>query len=182
MQRNLKLLSSALGLLALAGPARADLAAGEVLRLANAAATRVTSCPATADDLGAEATLRFLAATGGVPADRPAREAYLRRLVVNLRRDWLRKEGRVQALDGIDSSPAEGLDRRSGLEDPVEAAEVAEFVAHLKPEEREVLESMKEGLTEREIAREVGSTRHSVRTIVQRIRSRASEFFGMPEG
>ena len=180
MARNLKLLPELVGLLALLGTAHADTGASEVLRLANVAASRVTTCQATADDLGAEAAMRFLRTHRGVPEGDSNPAGYIRRIVDNLRRDWLRRESRVLAFSEIDAPHLELAAGTSSRGDPAEAAEVAEFVAGLEPHEREILELMIEGLGEREIALGTGNTRHGVRAMMRGIRAHASEYFDPP--
>lgn len=182
MARNRTLLPELVSLLALLGTARADAGteASEVLRIANEAASRVTTCPATADDLGAEATMRFLRTRRGWRAGESGQAGYVRRTVDNVRRDWLRRCGRVQAFSDIDASRLELAERSDGRGNPAEAAEVAEFVARLKPDERRVLELLIEGLGEREIAVRTGNTRHAVRALMRRIRGQASEYFAPP--
>ncbi len=182
MARNRTLLPELVSLLALLGTARADAGAeaSEVLRVANEAASRVTTCPATADDLGAEATLRFLRKRRTARAGESGTAGYVRRIVDNVRRDWLRRQGRVQSFSEIDASRLERAEPSDGRGNPAEVAEVAEFVAGLRPDERRVLELLIEGLGEREIADRTGYTRHAVRALIHRIRSRASEFFVLP--
>ena len=146
--------------------------AAALLRTATEAASRMTSCPASADDLVGEAALRILL------RDRKAARngSYVRRCLRNALIDDQRKRGRMRFLE----EPEEDPETLAGtVESDLESAtELDEFRAGLAPGERQVLDLLEEGHRDRAIAEETGRTRHDVRQSVARIREAAERYFG----
>ena len=179
-----KLLSSLAAVCAAAGSASAvtETSAAGLLRVAQASADRISSCPATADDLVGEATLRFLERRPDV-FDAEGRDRYVRRSIRNAYRDELRRRKRIRFLDGVDEDEPAG-ELASALapviDDGREEVAIEDFRDRLDPEEREVLDLFEKGVRERGAAALLGRTRHDVRASLQRLRRAAERTFGDP--
>jgi RNA polymerase sigma factor (sigma-70 family) len=179
-----KLLSSLAAVCAAAGPASAvpEASAAELLRVAQRTADRISTCPATADDLVGEATLRLLERRPDV-FQGEGRDRYVRQTIRNAYRDELRRKRRLRRLDGTDEDePAGGLAATLAPvsdEGPDEVL-VADFRDRLDARDRDVLELVERGLRERDVAAELGRTRHDVRASLQRLRRAAERTFSPP--
>ena len=177
MSRKTNLLQTLAVLAAATAPAHAE-APHELLDTARRAAHAVSPCRATADDLASEVTLRLWSRHRDV-VERGDFRSYVDASVRNAWRDHLRKR-RVASFTDLPSDDADAAPDPI-LPAPDEAppsAVLEEFRENLEPADREVLAHLEAGHADRQIALDLGRTRHWVRTSVQRIRRQAVRHFG----
>lgn len=161
--------------------------AAELLCSARASAVQLTPCLATAEDLASQATLRLLERHPEALGEAEAWGGYLRRSVHNAFYDEQRRQGRsrIAALAGLDERAEEDalleLAPVCEAEGP-ELAVVEEFRERLSAPDREVLDLLVEGHSDRAIAELERCTRHDVRSSVERIRRTAERHFGVVAG
>lgn len=182
-----KLISSLAAACVAAGPATAapEARAADLLQTAQVTAERLTSCPATADDLVGDATLRILQRHPEAFRETEGWHGYVRQSIRNAFRDELRRgrwARRTSDLLGDDSLGFEDSLPSLAPEDESEELVVEEFRAGLAPAERDVLDQLMLGHCERQIAGALDRTRHDVRTSLQRIRHAAEVTFRLDEG
>lgn len=175
-----KVLSGFACLWAVGGVATAsgEEAAGEFLRVAATAAARVASCAADADDLASEAALRFLKAKDRDDGYLHLSRRYIKRCVDSAQRDGFRKQGRLQVvpeLEDVDEVARAAM--LTGKDDPSQGLALEEFVRSLPTEEREILELMTQGSSEREICAVRSESRHRIRQRIAHIRTKAAQAF-----
>jgi len=180
----LKLLSSLAAAIAAGSPAAAlpEAQALELLSTARTVAERLTDCPATADDLVGETARKIVERRPGLVGAEGWR-GYVRQAVRNAYRDELRRGGRrrITSLedDGDQGDPLDRIAVETGSAGAfAEELAVEEFRESFDALEREVLELLVEGLSDRAIAEQLGQTRHAVRKSVERIRREAERVFG----
>ena len=166
--------------------------AAELLQTAQVTADRLTACPATADDLVGDATLRILQRHPEAFEEAEGWHAYVRQCIRNAfkddlrRRSWTRHEADLAGSD-LDGDEAQGSVFDYGLapleyEDAAEALGIEEFRSGLAPAEREVLNRLLLGQRERQIAQDLARTRHDVRASLQRLRRAAERVFDASDG
>lgn len=170
------LLSTLAVLAAATAPAPAQ-SATELLEVAQRTAATVSPCRATAGDLAGEVALRLWSRHRDV-LERGGFRSYVDASVRNAWRDHVRKR-RVPVFsdlpsDGTGAGPEPSL---PAPDEQLATAVVDEFKDALSASDREVLEHLESGQTDREIAAAMSRTRHWVRGAVQRIRRQAERYF-----
>lgn len=175
-----KLITGLAAAFAVAGSttAASEARAAEILQTAQMTAERLTSCPATADDLVGDATLRILQKHPEAFEETKGWHGYVRQSIRNAFRDELRRRGWTQNVTDLECGG--GLaDWLEGGMAPFEQDDVAgalvieEFRSILAPAEREVLDGLLLGHRERQLAEELGRTRHDIRASLRRLRHAA---------
>jgi len=180
-----KLITSLAAVCAAAGlpSAVVEANAAELLRSAQASARQLTSCSATAEDLASGAALRLLEKHPEALGEAKSWGGYLRRSVHNAYCDQLRRHdnSRVATLGNLDDESQPGMVPESIAAIDAEGpgmAMVEEFRELLDEPDREVLDLLIEGHSDRGIAEHTRRSRHDVRSSVGRIRSTAERCFG----
>jgi len=172
--------------------AESEVRAADLLQTAQVTANRLTACPATADDLVGDATLRLLQRHPEAFEATEGWHGYVRQCIRNAfkddlrRRSWTRHGSDLAASD-LDGDQAQRNVLDDGLaplefEDPAEALGIEEFRSGLAPTEREVLDRLLLGQRERQIAQDLGRTRHDVRASLQHLRRAAERVFDASDG
>jgi len=180
-----KMLTSLAAVCAAAGLAgtTVEANAAELLCSARASAVQLTPCLATAEDLASRATLRLLERHPEALGEAEAWGGYLRRSVHNAFYDERRRQSRSRVaahgqLDDRDDEDALDELAPSCAAVGPELAVVEEFRERLSARDREVLDLLMEGHSDRSIAELERRTRHDVRSSVERIRRAAEHHFG----
>ena len=180
-----KLLTSLAAVCAAAGLPNAvvEANAAELLRSAQASAAQLTHCPSTAEDLASGAALRLLEHHPEALADAEPWGGYLRRSVRNAFWDELRRHdcSRLAPFGDLDDEGEPGTVPESLAAIEAEGpgtAIVEEFRELLSAPDREVLDLLVEGHSDRRIAEHTRRSRHEVRSSVGRIRCTAERCFG----
>ena len=163
------------------GHAAVEARAGEFLESANRTAARLTSCPASADDVVSQVALRLWSRHSNILLEGSSHRAYVDTSLRNARRDQLRRR-RMISFSELDESNAPQLAvAPATTATPMESAGLHEFRARLGADDQEILSFLEAGHAEREIARRTGKSRHQVRTCLMRIRRRATDYFECPD-
>ena len=129
---------------------------------------RLTDCPATSEEIASDAILSLTKRSPEYA------KKCLRTTVKNKFIDRKRRERRETLFDQLGDDgleQVESTERAGSLE---EESRISEFLENLDDEERLVLEWLESGLSEREIAAELSTRRHWVRSVKDRLKQKAA--------
>jgi DNA-directed RNA polymerase specialized sigma24 family protein len=189
-----KLLTSLAAAFVAAGAtsAESEVRAADLLQTAQVTANRLTACPATADDLVGDATLRILQRHPEAFEVTEGWHGYVRQCIRNAFKDDLRRRSWTRHGSDLAGSSLHGEEGQGNVlddglapleyEDPAEALGIEEFRSGLASAECEVLDRLLRGQRERQIAQALARTRHDVRASLQRLRRAAERAFDASDG